>query len=80
MVPPSCSITGVGQVYPIIPGPQGVERHDPEVIDQIPVMMFYPGNYNSVRLQALGSCRKTTTTARFISDRGDNNANTRLIC
>lgn len=40
-------ITGVGQVYPIIRAHKVLNTMT-QVIDQIPVMMFYPGNYNSV--------------------------------
>lgn len=50
-------ITGVGQVYPIIRAHKVLNTMT-QVIDQIPVMMFYPGNYNSVRLQAFGELQE----------------------
>ncbi|MGJ3847282.1 DUF1788 domain-containing protein [Levilactobacillus brevis] len=50
-------ITGVGQVYPIIRAHKVLNTMT-QVIDQIPVMVFYPGNYNSVRLQAFGELQE----------------------
>lgn len=50
-------ITGVGQAYPIIRAHKVLNTMT-QVIDQIPVMMFYPGNYNSVRLQAFGELQE----------------------
>lgn len=50
-------VTGVGQVYPIIRAHKVLNTMT-QVIDQIPVMMFYPGNYNSVRLQAFGELQE----------------------
>ncbi|WP_414950114.1 DUF1788 domain-containing protein [Levilactobacillus brevis] len=50
-------ITGVGQVYPIIRAHKVLNTMT-QVIDQIPVMMFYAGNYNSVRLQAFGELQE----------------------
>ncbi|ERL65761.1 DUF1788 domain-containing protein [Schleiferilactobacillus shenzhenensis] len=57
-------ITGIGQVYPAIRAHKVLNTMT-QVIDQIPVMMFYPGNYNSVRLQAFGELQENNYYRAF---------------
>lgn len=57
-------ITGVGQVYPIIRAHKVLNTMT-QVIDKVPVVMFYPGNYNSIRLQAFGELQENNYYRAF---------------
>ncbi|UVH24440.1 DUF1788 domain-containing protein [Lacticaseibacillus paracasei] len=46
-------ITGVGQVFPLIRAHRVLNTMN-QVINQTPVVMFYPGSYNSLSLRAFG--------------------------
>ena len=46
-------ITGVGQVFPLIRAHRVLNTMT-QVINQTPVVMFYPGSYNSLSLRAFG--------------------------
>lgn len=46
-------LTGVGQVFPLIRAHRVLNTMN-QVINQTPVVMFYPGSYNSLSLRAFG--------------------------
>ena len=46
-------ITGVGQIFPLIRAHRVLNTMN-QVINQTPVVMFYPGSYNSLSLRAFG--------------------------
>ena len=46
-------ITGIGQVFPLIRAHRVLNTMN-QVIDKTPVVMFYPGSYNSLSLRAFG--------------------------
>ena len=46
-------LTGVGQVFPLIRAHRVLSTMN-QVINQTPVVMFYPGSYNSLSLRAFG--------------------------
>ena len=46
-------LTGVGQIFPLIRAHRVLNTMN-QVINQTPVVMFYPGRYNSLSLRAFG--------------------------
>lgn len=46
-------LTGVGQIFPLIRAHRVLNTMN-QVINQTPVVMFYPGSYNSLSLRAFG--------------------------
>lgn len=49
-------ITGVGKVYPILRAHKILNTMH-QIIDEYPVVMFYPGNYDELSLQAFGEVK-----------------------
>ncbi|WP_225047864.1 DUF1788 domain-containing protein [Lacticaseibacillus kribbianus] len=47
-------LTGVGQVYPLLRAHKVLNTMN-QVIDQMPVVMFYPGKYDGLHLSMFGS-------------------------
>ncbi|MBA1433801.1 DUF1788 domain-containing protein [Lactobacillus bombi] len=46
-------LTGIGQIYPILRAHKILNTMT-QIIDQYPVIMFYPGNYDGLNLKAFG--------------------------
>lgn len=49
-------ITGIGKVYPILRAHKILNTMH-QIIDEYPVVMFYPGNYDELSLQAFGEVK-----------------------
>lgn len=47
-------ITGVGQVFPLLRSHKVLNTMN-QVIDQVPVVMFYPGKYDGIHLSMFGA-------------------------
>ncbi|WP_127848554.1 DUF1788 domain-containing protein [Lacticaseibacillus hulanensis] len=49
-------LTGVGAVFPLVRAHKVLNTMN-QIIDEGPVVMFYPGNYDSVRLEMFGELK-----------------------
>jgi hypothetical protein len=49
-------LTGVGAVYPLVRAHKVLNTMN-QIIDEVPVIMFYPGNYDSVSLKLFGEVK-----------------------